>query len=55
MKPGDIYNPEYIVKFLKNNSALRALATYTATWKAYADPNTHTVDVALTFFKGTAR
>ena len=54
-KPGDVYNPEYIYKFLKNNSALRALTGYSGGFKAYADPNTHTVDVVMTFYAGTAR
>jgi len=52
MKEGALYNPEYLTKFLTNNTALRALNTYSASFKAYADPNTHTVDVVLTFFRG---
>jgi outer membrane protein insertion porin family len=52
MKEGQLYNPEYLVGFLKNNSALQALAGYGAAWKAYADPNTHTVDLVLTFVRG---
>ena len=49
MKTGELYNPEYVGTFLKNNTALRALEGYAATYKAYADPNTHTVDLVLTF------
>jgi outer membrane protein insertion porin family len=52
MKAGDLYNPEYLAGFLKNNTALRALDGYSFTFKAYADPNTHTVDLVLTFFRG---
>jgi outer membrane protein assembly factor BamA len=52
MKTGDLYNPEYLTGFLKNNTALRALDGYSFTYKAYADPNTHTVDLVLTFFRG---
>jgi outer membrane protein insertion porin family len=52
MKAGDLYNPEYVTGFLKNNTALRALDGYSFTYKAYADPNTHTVDLVLTFFRG---
>ena len=52
---GDIYNPDYITKFLTNNSALRALAPYSGAFKTVADPNTHTVEVVITFFKGVAR
>jgi outer membrane protein insertion porin family len=55
MKTGDIYNPEYVSGFLKNNSGLRALEGYSAAFKAYADPNTHTVDLVLTFVRGSAR
>ena len=49
MKEGEIYNPEYVKTFLKQNTALRALEGYSAGFKAYADPNTHTVDVVITF------
>ena len=55
MKAGEFYNPEYVSGFLKNNTALQALAGYSASFKAYADPNTHTVDVVLTFARGLAR
>ncbi len=57
MKTGDIYNPEYIQTFFKQNTALQAtasqaLAGYGFTYKAYADPATHTVDLVLTFVRG---
>jgi outer membrane protein assembly factor BamA len=52
MKAGELYNPEYATKFLKNNTALRALEGYSASFKAYADTNTHTVDLVITFFRG---
>jgi outer membrane protein insertion porin family len=52
MKTGEIFNPEYVTGFLKNNTALRALESYSASYKAYADPNTHTVDLVLTFVRG---
>jgi outer membrane protein assembly factor BamA len=52
MKTGELFNPEYVTTFLKKNTALRALEGYSATYKAYADPNTHTVDLALTFMRG---
>jgi outer membrane protein insertion porin family len=54
MKPGDLFNPDYVTGFLKNNTALQALLGYSASYKAYADPNTHTVDLVLTFFRGAA-
>ena len=52
MKQGDLYNPDYVATFLKQNTALRALAGYSAGFKAYADPNSHTVDLVLNFVKG---
>ena len=54
MKEGQLYNPEYLTTFLKNNTALHALDGYAAAFKAYADPNTHTVDVVITFVAGAA-
>jgi outer membrane protein insertion porin family len=54
MKPGELYNPEYATTFLKKNTALQALKGYSAAFKAYADPNTHTVDLAITFARGAA-
>jgi outer membrane protein insertion porin family len=51
MKAGEIYNPEYVAQFLKNNTALRALEGYSASFKAYADPNNHTVDLVITFLR----
>jgi len=54
MKTGALYNPEYVSGFLKNNTALMALADYSAGFKAYAYPSTHTVDLVLTFVRGSA-
>ena len=54
MKTGALYNPEYVSGFLKNNTALMALADYSAVFKAYAYPSTHTVDLVLTFVRGSA-
>jgi outer membrane protein insertion porin family len=55
MKPGELYNPDYVRGFLKNNTALEALRPYGASYKAYADPNTHTVDLVLTFARAAMR
>jgi len=52
MKAGDLYDPEYVATFLKQNTALRALAGYSAAFKAYADPNSHTVDLVISFVRG---
>jgi len=51
MKAGDLYNVEYVTSFLKNNTALQALGAYSFAYKAVADPQTHTVDLALTFVR----
>ena len=50
--PGDVYNPVYVQGFIKNNTALQSLAPYTGTFKAYAHPDSHTVDLVLTFVRG---
>ena len=50
MKTGELYSPEYATNFLKNNTALQSLQHYTGSFKAYADTNTHTVDLFITFF-----
>ena len=55
MKEGSLYNPQYVADFLKNNTALLALAHYSAGYKAVADPSTHTVELTLTFAKGGGR
>jgi outer membrane protein assembly factor BamA len=55
MKTGELYNPEYAANFLKNNTALMALAGYSASFKAYADPNAHTVDLVINFVRGGVR
>ena len=53
MKAGELYNPEYVSGFLKNNTSLRTLEGYSAGYKASANPNTHTVDLVLTFVRGS--
>lgn len=53
MKAGDLYKPECIPSFLKNNSAFRVLENDSASWKATADPAARTVDLVLTFACGT--
>ena len=57
LKPGDIYNLEYVINFLVKNSAVHSLDPYAASFKSYADPNTHLVDLVVNFVradKGTA-
>ncbi|WP_353062879.1 POTRA domain-containing protein [Tunturibacter psychrotolerans] len=52
MNPGDFYDTTYLTNFLHNNSALQSLAGYSATYDAISDPNTHLVDLTITFAKG---
>ena len=50
MKPGDVYNPTYVSKFIQSNKTLFHLSTYAGAFQASADPTTHLVDLTLTFF-----
>jgi outer membrane protein assembly factor BamA len=52
MNPGDFYDTTYLTNFLHNNSALQTLAGYSATYTASSDPDTHLVDLTITFAKG---
>lgn len=52
MKPGDLYNEHYVQTFINNNTALQHLATYSASFQASADPQTHLVDLTITFVRG---
>ena len=54
MKPGDLYNAAYVATVLKNNTALQALNGYSAGFKASADPQTHLVDLTITFIRGAS-
>lgn len=49
LRPGDLYNPEYLKDFLKHFSELQTHTGSSFTYKAYADPGTHTVDLVLDF------
>lgn len=49
MKPGDLYNEPYIQHFLNANTALLKLNNYAGSYQASADPNTHLVDLSITF------
>jgi outer membrane protein assembly factor BamA len=52
MNPGDFYNVTYLTSFLKQNSALQTFTGYSATYRAVSDPDTHLVDLTITFLKG---
>ena len=49
MKSGDIYNPTYAATFVKKNKALPHLSRYIGTFQSSADPQTHLVDLTMTF------
>lgn len=51
LKPGAVYDPTYTATFLTNNTALRNLAGYTASFQAAADTNTHLVDLTINFIR----
>ncbi|HEY9136675.1 MAG TPA: POTRA domain-containing protein [Terriglobus sp.] len=55
MKPGVVWDSIYAEKFLQNNTALRSLAPYTGKIDSVAHPETHTVDVTLTFIANNKR
>jgi outer membrane protein assembly factor BamA len=52
IKPNDVYNESYVARFITNNSALKHLAGYTASFQAVGDPATHLVDLTITFVPG---
>lgn len=52
MHPGDFYDLTYINTFLRKNTALRSLEGYSGKYRAVADPDTHLVDLTVTFVKG---
>jgi outer membrane protein insertion porin family len=49
MKPGDLYDATYIIGFIKKNIAQDAFKPYTFGYRAVGDPQTHLVDMTLTF------
>jgi outer membrane protein assembly factor BamA len=52
LKAGDIFNPDYIVRFLIDNTKLTSFDGYSASFKATRDPDTRLVDVEVTFVHG---
>jgi outer membrane protein insertion porin family len=51
LHPGDVFDEGYASSFLKNNSALKSFDGYSAKFKTIADPDTHSVDLVMTFIK----
>ena len=52
MNPGDFYDTTYMTGFLTRRETPQALLGYSATYRAVSDPDTHLVDLAITFVKG---
>ena len=54
MNPGDIYDPAYVNTFLTKNTSLSTLNGYSASSQTLVDPDSHAVDLTITFVKGGA-
>jgi outer membrane protein insertion porin family len=54
LHPGDVFDEGYASSFLQMNSALQSFNGYSAKFKTIADPDTHTVELVMTFIKGGA-
>jgi outer membrane protein assembly factor BamA len=52
MNPGDFYDVTYLTTFLIKNTSIQSLRGYSANYKALSDPDTHLVDLTITFAKG---
>ena len=50
MKPGDIYNADFVANFMTDHDSFKQLNSYSAAYQASADPQTHLVDLTITFF-----
>jgi outer membrane protein assembly factor BamA len=53
LKPGDVFDSEYITNFLTRNTSLRSFEGYFATYKATRDPEARLADVTVTFSRGS--
>jgi outer membrane protein assembly factor BamA len=52
MNPGDIYDAAYVNTFLTKNTSLSTLSGYSASSQALVNPDSHVVDLTITFVKG---
>jgi outer membrane protein assembly factor BamA len=52
MNAGDLYDTTYMTGFLTNKDTPPLLHGISATYRAVSDPDTHFVDLAITFVKG---
>ena len=51
LKPGDAYNADYVNNFIADTPDSRQLSHFNATFQASADPQTHLVDLTITFMR----
>jgi outer membrane protein insertion porin family len=51
LKEGDLYDATYIAAFVKKNIAQDVFKPYTFNYRAVGDPQTHLVDLTLTFVR----
>ena len=49
MKPGELYDADYVRTFIVNNTAMQRLTNFVGSFQAAADPATHLVDLTVTF------
>jgi outer membrane protein insertion porin family len=49
IQPGDIYNEGFVLNFLKNHRNIASLSGYTFDYNRNINPETHDVDLTLTF------
>ncbi len=49
MKPGDVYDEQYVINFLNNNRGVKALNAYTFEYQFATNPQTRLVDLTLNF------
>jgi outer membrane protein assembly factor BamA len=52
LAPGSLYDEEYVTSFLHKNTALRSFQGYSATYKQIAYPDSHEVDLIISFVRG---
>ena len=54
LKPGDVYDESYVGTFLVHNHNVRSLQGYNGAFGALSDPETHLLDLTITFVPGNS-
>jgi hypothetical protein len=49
IKPGDIYNEDYLLKFIDNHQNIKSLKAYTFDYNRSASTDSHMIDLVITF------